>query len=158
MRRKKLLEKIWQFLKLFDCFGRNLVFLSIFAIFSNFWLFTFRHFCCVWGGKNCQRRFGATLPQSWKWCQFLAIEIRTRWCGQNWRTGVYQTQTASQVCQKNIWILIDFPAKNDLVKLFSDWLNVKVLWAISVINWIVWKKAKSSYKQRLKVRIKFESY
>ena len=117
MRRKKLLEKIWQFLKLFDCFGRNLVFLSFFAIFSNFWLFTFRHICCVWGGKNCQRRFGKTLPQSRKWCQFLAIKIRTRWCSQNWRTGVYQTETASQVCKKNIWSLIDFPAKNNLVEI-----------------------------------------
>ena len=69
-----------------------------------FWI-TFRHNRSLWGGKNCQRRFGKTLPQSWKRCQFLAIKIRTRWCGQNWRTGVYQTQTASQVCQK---ILFEF--------------------------------------------------
>ena len=59
--------------------------------------FNLRYICCLWGRKNCKRRFGETLPKSRKRCQFLAPQIRARWCGQNWRLGTHQTQTSSQI-------------------------------------------------------------
>ena len=107
----KMMQTFGHFWNFWTIFEKLWYFWRCFAILANFGLFTFRHLCCVWGGKNCQRRFGKTLPQSWKRCQLLATKIRTRWCGQNWRTGVYQTQTASQVGKKIFVFWLIFPPK-----------------------------------------------